>query len=146
MGTHARRRGRWSPNGSLAVAARPFFSATGALVRCVPEGPEREELLRLVRIGVEFARRQQLGRPRNALYAHVVAVVGRMPAPVTFDALVAELQLDARSGGTPILHVSRSFATVTYETERKDQIEITFGRLRNVLTDAKKENSRFAFP
>ena len=50
------------------------MTATGALVQYVPEGPERDELLGLLRIGMAF-RAQQRGRRPGFLTGYVRALV-----------------------------------------------------------------------
>jgi hypothetical protein len=119
----------------------PEFSVTDVVLRHVPAGIERDELLRLVRVGQAFARHHHAGGTRGFLHRHVCAVVSRMPAPGTFEMLVTELQLDARRGDGPVRHVSRSFSTLHYLHPERGESHVSFGRLRNIFTEAKKENS-----
>ena len=76
------------------------------------------------------------------LYQHVLSVVGRLPH-ATFNALLAELTLDAHAGGTPIVRVSRSFQTLSY-SDGMQVCEVTFRRLRNVLSECRRENKKLS--
>jgi hypothetical protein len=119
---------------------------TGTLVRCIPAGLERDELLGLVRIGIKFAAQQHAGRRPGFLHRYVAGVVASMTAPVTFERLIVELELAAarRNGGgeTPIEQCSRSFELLTYHDPGRGRLQVSFGRLRNIFTESKRENSR----
>lgn len=114
-------------------------------MRYIPSGPRRDELLGLVRIGITF-KNQQTGRRPGFLHRYIVGIVGRMAQPVTFDGLLAELELEAvrreSDEGVPIERVSRSFLLITYHHPRKGRLQVAFGTLRNIFTQAKKDNSR----
>ena len=115
-------------------------------MRFIPEGPKRDELLGLVRIGIIFSQQQHAGRRPGFLHRYVAGIVARMAPPVTFERLIEALELAAtrRNGGdeTPIEHCSRAFELLTYHDPRKGRLQVTFGRLRNIFTEAKRENSR----
>jgi len=114
-------------------------------VRYIPAGPKRDELLGLVRIGIRF-RDQQTGRRPGFLHRYIVDTVASMEQLWTFDALLAALELEAMRRSedcdVPIEHVSRAFELLTYHDPKKGRLQVTFGRLRNIFTDAKRENSR----
>jgi hypothetical protein len=111
----------------------------------MPAGSARDELLGLVRIGVKFARQQHAGRRPGFLHRYVAAIVSSTAAP-TFERLIEALELAAtrRNGGdeNPIEHCSRSFSLLTYHDPRRGRLQVTFGRLRNIFTEAKREHSR----
>lgn len=118
-------------------------TATGCLVQYVPAGPDRDVLLGLVRIGVRF-RAQQCGRRPGFLNRYIVRIVQEMAPPVTFANLLTELDLaaarrEASEGrGEPIERVSRTWEQLTFHDPQRGRQQITFGRLRNIFTDAKK--------
>lgn len=121
-----------------------FLGATGRLVAFVPAGPERDELLVLVRLGQAFRRQQQAGRRPGFLHRYVAAIVERLGPRVTFDELVAELQVEAgrRLAGderVPLEEASRSWEVIKFHDPRRGRIEVTFGRLRNLLTEIRRE-------
>lgn len=100
----------------------------------MPPGGERDALAALVGLGLAF-RAQHRGRRPGVLRRHVAAVVARMPAPRTFDALLTELEFDALrgrlQGSTPILRVDRREEVVRY-IEHGVELECGFRRLRNI--------------
>jgi len=128
-----------------AVPKIPPDTPTGTLLRYIPAGPKRDELLGLVRVGIRFTE-QQRGRRPGFLHRYIVGIVGGIARPCTFDALLVALELEAmrraEDGGVPTEHVSRAFELLTYHDPKKGRLQVTFGRLRNILTDAKRENSR----
>ena len=101
-----------------------------------------------MRIGVKF-RDQQRGRRPGFLSRYVIRIVATMPPPITFAGLLAELDLAAarRDQGDyqePIERVSRTWEQITFHDPRRGRQQITFGRLRNIFTEAKKANSQDA--
>ncbi|MDP3514184.1 MAG: hypothetical protein Q8S20_15705 [Sulfuritalea sp.] len=118
-------------------------TATGTLARLVPHGPERDELLLLVRLGVKF-QRQHVGKRPGYLHSYVVGIVANMAPPITFANLLAELDLAAArraagdGRGEPIERLSRTWQQLTFHDPKRGRQQITFGRLRNVFTTAKK--------
>lgn len=124
--------------------AELFDGATGALVRFVPEGPEHDELLMLVRTGITF-KRNHVGRRPGFLHRYIAGIVASMAAP-TFERLLEALELAAtrRNGGheNPIEHCSRSFSLLTYHDPRHGRKQVTLARVRNIFTEAKREHSR----
>lgn len=99
----------------------------------MPPGYERDELLRLVRLGERFAD-QHCGRRPGVLRKHVESVVADLPER-TFEALLVALEFDAllgnRYGTTPILRVDRAEECVRY-VENGVERECTFKRIRNL--------------
>lgn len=121
-----------------------YADATGRLALMLPPGPERDEILDLVRLGAKF-KAQHRGRRRGSLHRHIVNVVSGMKAPITFAGLLEDLELAAARrelrgvSASPIEKVDRVFELVTFHDPRAGRRQVTFGRLRNIFTSAKKE-------
>ena len=128
-----------------------FDGATGALVEHVPPGAARDELLMLIRLGIPFARQQQIGKCHGFLHNYLVEIVPKLDKP-TFKNLLDELRLATkrREGDDgrhePIERVSSSMGCVIYHHPRLGEQEIPFSTLRNRLTAAKKELKNKKFP
>lgn len=120
-----------------------FEGATGALVKHVPPGDTRDEIMMLVRLAIPFAR-QQCGKRHGYLHHYLVGMVGGMDGRPSFEKLLDELTLAAQrrdcSDGRhePIERVSRSMEVLIYHDPIYGEKEIDFGTLRNRLTAAKK--------
>lgn len=118
-------------------------TATGTLVRLVPPGADRDELLVLVRLGVKF-QRHHIGRRPGYLHRYIVGIVANMPPPATFAGLLVQLDLAAarRAAGDgrnePIERVSRTWEQLTYHDKQRGRQQVAFGTLRNYFTEAKK--------
>lgn len=133
----------------LKKKADEFNGATGALVRLVKNAPERGELLRLLRIGVQFARRQHAGSSPGYLRRYITEIASRLK-PCTFEGLLEELELAAvqraqaanNKNLPPIESVDRLWGLVKYHHPKRGRLDATFGNLRNILTKAKKANSQ----
>ena len=117
-------------------------TATGCLVEYVPPGADRDRLLVIIRQGMPFAEQQRMGKRPEFLHRYVAGIVAGMERP-TFENLLYELALAATrraagdGRGEPIESVSRSFELLTYHHPIKGRQQVTFGRLRNILTAAK---------
>ena len=111
------------------------MTATGALL-ALPPGPERDELLGLVRIGAAF-RSQHRGRRPGFLRNYVAQLVPRLPRP-TFEGLLGELELAAMRRdllgveASPIERVDREWQVVTYHDPRHGRRQVTFKTVRNI--------------
>lgn len=118
--------------------------ATGFAAQHLPPGEQTETVLRLLRQGVAFDRRG--GRQPGFLHRYIANLVAQIPPKVTFEKLLAALELEAinRDQGedSPVERVSRSFEFVRYHDPRHGEKEITFRSLRNYFSSVKKENSR----
>ena len=103
--------------------------------------------MRLIRLGAAF-RNQHVGRRRGFLHRYIDGLVARMVPPVTFDMLLGELELESvrRAGDdgerVPVERISRSFSLLKYHDPKHGEQQVTFGRLKNILTESK----RSAFP
>lgn len=118
-------------------------TTTGAAALYVRSGPEKAEIMTLIRLGLRF-RAQQVGKRPGFLHLYVCGIIARMAPPITFEALLDELGLAAirREAGDarrePIERVSRVYELVTFHDPTRGRQQVTFGRLRNIFTAAKK--------
>ena len=102
----------------------------------LPPGFERDELVRLVRVGAKFAE-QHRGRRPGFLRRYVGELVRRLETR-TFAALLVELELDAvrrdvrGERASPIERVDRSFEVLTYHDPKHGRRQVTFKRIRNI--------------
>jgi hypothetical protein len=115
----------------------------GNLVDNLPEGPERDELLELVRIGLTF-RAQQVGRRPGPLARLVQTCAQRAGTPCTFDQLLEELEREAArrtlqgEKASPVEKVDRIWQQAIIHLPKRGRAHIPFGTLRNHLTKARK--------
>lgn len=120
-----------------------FIGVTGYAAQHLPPGTETESVLRLLRQGVKFDRRE--GKRPGFLHRYIVGIVAQIPQKPTFEKLLVALELEAdrrdQGGDSPVERVSRSFEFARFHDPRHGEKEITFGTLRDYLTAAKKENS-----
>lgn len=119
-----------------------FEGATGALVKYVPAGPEQDELLGLLRMGILFKKQQQGKRP-GILSRLVLTCAKRVGPSCSFASLLDELSLEAARRdlhgvqASPVEKVDRIWDLITIHTKRGRE-QIPFGTVRNHLTDARK--------
>lgn len=115
------------------------MSTTGYAFDNLPEGIERDHVLRLIRVGVLFSRRDR--RKPDAFTLYLADLVRDMKTP-TFDFLLFSLDLACtRTDPTcriTIQRVDRVWSVVKYHDLRRGDFEIGFPALRNKLTAAKK--------
>lgn len=118
-------------------------TTTGTLVSYVPEGPDRDLLLGVVRLGLQF-QQQHTGKKPGYLANFVLDCAQRAGPPYSFDHLLFEfnrLAAQRESDGeraSPVEKVSRSYQLVTLHIPKKGRVQVSFGTLRNHLTAAKK--------
>lgn len=116
------------------------MSLTGYLETALPPSPERDELLALVRLGLSFQKHHRVGKRPGPLKAYLLKVSGRIEAPVTFEKLLEELELEAVRrnmhgiAASPIEKVDRVWEIITYHHPRAGRQQLTFKTLRNKLT------------
>lgn len=109
----------------------------------LPEGPEREALLDIVRLGLKF-RAQHVGRKPGVIAQLVQECASRGGPPYTFERLLEELELEAArralhgEHASMIEKVDRIWQLATVHLPRRGPVQIAFGTLRNHLTRAKK--------
>lgn len=126
------------------MSRRNYAGCTGLLDTLLPaDCQERDELLGLVRIGVAF-KTQHHGRRPGFLHQYISSIVERMEAPVTFEKMLEELELEAArrnlhgEEGKPVEIVNRVWALVVYHHPTKGRQQVTFKTLKNILTFCKK--------
>ena len=118
------------------------MTTTGYLFNNLPEGPERDEALGLIRIGLKF-QGQQCGRRPDYFTRYLADVTRGLKRP-TFSALLAELELCAarreRYGvaGNPVEKIDRLWKLATFHHPKKGRVQLTFKTLRNKLMLARK--------
>ena len=114
----------------------------------VPAGPQRDEILELVRIGTKFRQQQHAGRRPGYLHRYIASLVERLDkSSVTFECLLEELEMEAarRNLGaddaalTPVEIVNRVWELMTYHHPKRGRLQVAFGTLRNHFTAAKKQ-------
>jgi hypothetical protein len=107
----------------------------------LPLGQDRDEVLRLVRLGATF-QAQQAGK-RPAFLANYLHDMLERTGPLSFDDLLIELEREAwrRENGeeTPIERVDRIWEMLTYHDPKKGRRQITLATLRNKLTKARRK-------
>lgn len=117
------------------------MSATGYLFDNLPDGPERDELLGLIRVGLAF-RGQQCGRKPDQITNYIADLVSKLSKP-TNAALLERLESastkhDYGANEVAVVLVNRVFEVVQFHHPRRGTVEISFKRLQNVMTIAKK--------
>lgn len=118
-------------------------TTTGTIVTHVPEGPDRDAILGLVRLGLQF-QQQQTGKKPGYLANFILDCAQRAGPPFSFDQLLFEFNRLAAQresdgeGASPVEKVSRSYQLVTLHIPKKGRVQVPFGTLRNHLTEAKK--------
>ena len=119
--------------------------ATERLALLLPPGPELDEMVCLIRLGVQF-RSQQAGRRPGALTRYLVNLVRGFGPACTFEQLLDCLEreaalhnIDTGAAGTiSVENVNRVMEVVIFHDPRKGADEVPFGTLRNRLTATKK--------
>lgn len=116
-------------------------TTTGGFAQYLPEGPERDQALGLIRIGLKF-QAQQCGRRPDALTNYLASLVRELPKPVGFNALLEKLEAESArhdfvAGECVCVGINRVFSTSTFFHPKRGEVEIHFGTLRNKFTQAK---------
>lgn len=118
-------------------------TAAGTAALHLPPGPERDEILRLVRIGIAF-NDQHAGKKPGALHKLVLECARRGGPPYSFEQLLVELGLEAvrrdlyGECASPVEKVDRAMNLVTVHLPKQGERQIDFRIIRNHLTKAKK--------
>lgn len=103
------------------------------------------ELYELAELGRKFRAQQSRGRRPGFLRQHVAELVKRARSPMTFEALLQELELEAalrESDGeraSPVEKVDRIWGLLTIHVPSKGRRQIPFGTLRNTLTQSRRD-------
>lgn len=123
------------------------MSCTGYAAEYLPPGPELEELLGLVRIGVKFAAQHNGSKP-GFMHRYLLRLAGGMGGDLSFERLLLELKLEARkrevlgADKSPVERVDEEFEVLTWHDPRRGRRQMPFGTLRNAWTAARKKNLR----
>lgn len=116
------------------------MSVTGYAFDNLPEGPERDEALGLIRVGLAF-RGQQCGRKPDQITNYITDLVSKLSKP-TFAALLERLEAETARhdlpAGVAVVSVNRVFEVVQLHHLKRGTVEISFKRLQNLVTIAKK--------
>ena len=119
------------------------MSVTSYLISHLPEGPERDEVLDIVRLGLKF-RGQHTGRRPGPIARLVRDCASRSGPPYTFDKLLEEIEIEAArralhgERASMVERVDRVWQLATIHLSRRGPVQVSFGTLRNHLTRAKK--------
>jgi hypothetical protein len=120
-------------------------TATGLLVRYVPAGPKRDELLALVRIGTTFWRQWHIGKRPGCLAQLVFDCTRRAGPPYSFAQLLDQLELAAArralhgEQASPVEKIDRIWQLATVHLPKRGRVQVPFKTLQNHLTDSKKK-------
>ena len=120
-------------------------TATGLLVRYVPAGPKRDELLALVRIGIKFGPQQRIGKRPGCLAQLVLDCARRAGPTYSFAQLLDQLELEAArrelhgEQASPVEKVDRVWQLATAHLPKRGRVQVPFKTLQNHLTDSKKK-------
>lgn len=120
------------------------MSCTGYAAAHLPPGPDREEVLCLIRIGVKFAAQHNGSKP-GFMHRYLLGLAGRMGADLSFERLLIELRLEASWRAllgvekSPIEKVDEEFELLTWHDPRRGRRQMAFGTLRNTWTAVRKK-------
>lgn len=118
-------------------------TATGNLVAGMPPGPERDEILSLVRLAWKFTA-QRGGRRPGPLTREMLKIARQPGAELSFEWMLGELDAAAgrrdRIGDAEscVSEVNRMREFVIYHDPPTGYLQVTFGRVKNILTYCKK--------
>jgi len=110
------------------------------LEELLPASPERDEVLSVVRLGLSFQQQQRIGKRPGFLKGYLLKLLPTIEAPVTFDRLLAELELEAArremygTEASPIEKVDRVWQIVTYHHPKTGRQQLTFKSIMNKLS------------
>lgn len=108
-----------------------------------PDGPVRDELLGLVRIGLAI-KAQHTGRKPGFLHNYLLGLAGGMGGELNFERLLLRLRHEAMKRellsdeAIPVEKVDEGFELLTYHEPRRGRVQMTFGTLRNKWTKVRK--------
>lgn len=125
------------------MADLPPCTATGCAAQHIPPGPDRDQVLVLLRLGARF-RNQQIGKRPGYLFRLVLGCAERGGSPHTFRKLLDALELDAArrdlygEQASPVEKVDRVWSLATIHIPKRGRVQVPFASLRRHLTNAKK--------
>lgn len=119
----------------------PRVCTPESLVRAMPPGPERDQVLALLRFAIAF-KAQHAGRRPGFLAKEIARIVEKIGDPVTFERVLDEIELATvrrdRDGNSAFEQVNRVWSLVTYHDPRRGRVQVTFATIRNKVTACKK--------
>jgi hypothetical protein len=110
------------------------------LEELLPASPERDEVLSVVRLGLSFQQQQRTGKRPGFLKGYLLKLLPTIEGAVTFDRLLAELELEAarremyETEASPIEKVDRVWQIVTYHHPKTGRQQLTFKSIMNKLS------------
>lgn len=126
------------------MTSRKLITTTGAAAEHLPaDGPERDEILGLVRVALRFCD-EQAGRRPGFMRRYLIDLARKIEPPMTFERLLLQLAFEAQRRAflgvaeSPIEKIDREFEMVTYHDQKHGRLQVTFKTLRNHLTAVKK--------
>jgi hypothetical protein len=96
--------------------------------------------MNLVRLGLSFEQQQRLGKRPGFLKGYLLKLLPTIEGTVTFDRLLAELELEAArremygTEASPIEKVDRVWQIVTYHHPKTGRQQLTFKSIMNKLS------------
>ncbi|SCY31030.1 hypothetical protein SAMN05216308_107101 [Nitrosospira sp. Nsp13] len=106
----------------------------------LPPGPERDQIIGLVNLGLSFQQQQNKGRRPGPLKAYLLKLIQKIDGPVTFGRLLEELELEAARRdmygitASPVEKVDRIWETLVFHHPRNGRQPLTFKTIRNTLS------------
>lgn len=110
------------------------------LEELLPASPERDEVLSVVRLGLSFQQQQRIGKRPGFLKGYLLKLLPTIEGTVTFDRLLAELELEAArrdmygAEASPVEKVDRLWELVTLWHPKGGRQQLTFKTIRNKLS------------
>jgi len=119
-------------------------SAIQTLLGYVPPGPELDELIELVRIGVKF-KAQHAGRRPGPLSRLVLDCAKRIGPLCSFAQLLGQMESEAArrelhgAHASPIEKIDHTWQMATVHLPLRGRVQVPFKTLQNHLTESKKK-------
>lgn len=119
------------------------MTTTGYLFDNLPAGPERDQALGLVRVGLKF-QAQQSGRKSDSITRYLASLARGLPK-CSISALLEKLETesfrhDYGAGACACTRVNRIHETVTFWHPKRGETEISFPSLIVKLSRLKKSS------
>lgn len=120
------------------------MSCTGWAAEFLPQGPERDACLGLIRIGVKFSAQHNGSKP-GFMHRYLLGLAAGMGGDLSFERLLLELKLEARkrellgADTSPVERVDETFELLTWHDPRRGRRQMPFGTLRNQLSAVRKK-------
>ena len=118
--------------------------ALQTIMRYVPSGPKRDELMQLICIGAKFKRQQAAGKRPGHLSHIVLECANHIGHRCSFEQLLNQLEIMATrrevhgDKESPVEKVNKEWEIVTIHFPKRGRVHVPFKTLRNHLTNSKK--------